>query len=70
MMLIDFLLSITRIRIDWEISTPYNRAPERLLNSKICGNNSVVVCQLPKLMAAGSNPVFRSNNNKELGWLA
>ena len=70
MMLVGFLLSITRIRIDWEISTPYNRAPERLLYSKICGNNSVVECQLPKLKVAGSNPVYRSNNNKELGWLS
>jgi hypothetical protein len=30
----------------------------------ICGRNSAVECQLPKLKVAGSNPVARSNTTK------
>ena len=35
--------------------------------SLICGRNSVVECQLPKLKVAGSNPVARSNKINNLG---
>ncbi len=32
----------------------------------LCGRNSVVECQLPKLDVVGSNPIARSNIDKGL----
>ena len=32
----------------------------------LCGCNSVVECQLPKLNVAGSNPVIRFNKNQSI----
>ena len=36
----------------------------------ICGRNSVVECQLPKLKVAGSNPVARSNYSTQFSALS
>lgn len=38
--------------------------------SQLCGINSVVECQLPKLKVAGSNPVSRSDDSRGMpvGW--